>query len=400
MDKQLAQQILEYLDGNTGTPLTSNEIASSISQDPVLVDNALKQLHTLGYTYTVQSGYWYLTLPGKKVAMQTLKLNAKGTPEYSKIQSNYETLTPEKRQKQFDKDQESYKALEAELRLYYKTFQNNHPEYNKLYKFFETSPANKQEFFKDVHAMLLSWDVGKHQILRYPEEKAYTYPATFTSVEQAMDESIRRYYKFVSADRDKIIFQDEYKKTLIEVDKQIQTIAALISNDYLKKQAAGTIVNFADIRAWLNDQLASLKLPKGTNKELFFEVLFQRIPKYIAPTTVVFLNTTPEEVIVTTLINSLRTKNGVQIFNRTMATVHNSSVSPDLSLVFDGKDYSNINLTGISLKGLVLTSTKFVQSNLTNSDWENSNVKGCDFTNSVIKGSNLLASSLRTWNTL
>jgi hypothetical protein len=387
MEKQLAQKILDYLKSNQGTPLTSNEISDNTGEDPVKVQNTLNELQSLGYAYQIRSGYWYSTLRGSK-APSTLK----GTDAYSTFREVHKKLTPESRKTQLSKSKDFYTNLQSALNSYYDYFKANHPEYSKLLNYFDQSPANKEELFKEVQALMLGWDVSGHQLLAYPNNKKYVYPENFQAFEHAMDESIRRFYENMPQDRSKVKFQDEYKKTLTFVSSILPKVASLVQNDYLKTQTPGTIINFSQIRAWLNDQIASVKIPKDMDKELVFEKLFEKLPTMVNTINSVFLSTTPADIIVPSLVQSLRTtKSGVTIFNRAKSTIGNSTVmeSGNLNSVFQREDYSGINLSGIDLSDLNIKEANFSNSVLKNSNWAGAVVRGCNFQNADMTFCNL-----------
>jgi len=64
-----------------------------------------------------------------------------------------------------------------------------------------------------------------------------------------MDESIRRYYNYMPVHRSKIMYQEEYKQTLLTVTEKLSEVASMVENEYMKSKAPGTIIPFNQIRA-------------------------------------------------------------------------------------------------------------------------------------------------------
>ena len=385
MDKVLGQQVLTNMAGQQGVPLTSPEIATQIEADPVQTEKALYDMQRLGYVYKVQSGYWYVTKPGMDIAQGTKKLQPKGTNVYNTMSRQYTELTPEMREQQIKKSRTFVAGIKKVMYEYFQHFKLNHPEYAKFFKYMDNSPANEEEFYKDVQAMFLKWDMTKGG-LPYPQEKEYLYPQEAVALEHFMDESIRRYYKYMEYDRSKFLFQDEYKNTLNAVKEQVGTIAA-DANTFISSEPPGTVVAFNAIRAWLNDSVGG-SVNKGVNKELFFEKILQEVPQYLTAKKLVFLSTTPKETILTDMSDVLQKgKNAAQIFNRLRGTVAESSTTTedDLDILFRNKDYTGRDFTGINVSQMPVNDINFTEANLTSANFDKASVEHCDFTNANMK---------------
>ena len=129
--------------------------------DFLKVAKTLQDLQKMGYPYKVQTGYWYMTLPGSQVAKQEKALAAKGATGYGKLVTKYQEMTPEDRSKIFPqggatREGRAYsKTLRNDMVEYYNYFRQTHPEYEKFFKYMDNSQTNEEELFKDVLAILL-----------------------------------------------------------------------------------------------------------------------------------------------------------------------------------------------------------------------------------------------------
>lgn len=235
--------------------------------DFLKVAKTLQDLQKMGYPYKVQTGYWYMTLPGSQVAKQEKTLTARRATAYSKLTTKYQAMTADQRAKIFPqggatKEGKAYlKTLRNDMVEYFNYFRQTHPE---LSKYMDNSQTNEEAFFKDIQAMLLQWDVGNHPMLAYSNESDYMYSKVILVIEHVIDESINRYYKYQQHERSRFIFQDEKKKTINEVAAKMPELAAG-ANSFIPGQAPGTIISSNAIRARLNDQKGGV-VAKGVNK--------------------------------------------------------------------------------------------------------------------------------------
>jgi hypothetical protein len=156
----------------------------------VQTEKPLQDMQKLGYVYKVQSGYWYVTKPGMDIVSGVKKLQPKGTNVYNTITRSYTELTPVMREAQIQKSRAYVTALKKLMVEYYQHFKLNHPQYSKFYKYMENSPANEEEFYKDVQALFLTRDINSQDLLKYPQERDHLYPQEAEVLEHFMDESI------------------------------------------------------------------------------------------------------------------------------------------------------------------------------------------------------------------
>jgi Mn-dependent DtxR family transcriptional regulator len=392
MDKELAQKVLVYMLSNETIPLTGQEIAASIEADPVQVDKTLQDLQRMGYTYKVNTGYWYMTLPGSKIAAGEKNLLARGTTVYNTLAKKYEGLDPDARNAAVQKSRAYTTSLITAMQEYYDYFRHTHPEYKKFFTYMDNSPTNEEEFFKDVQAMLLRWDVGTHEKLAYSGEISYEYPPNIVALEHIMDESFRRYYNYMSHEKAKFMFQDEYKKTINEVQVQLPKMVEGV-NVFISGQAAGTVISLNAIRAWLNDQVGGLS--KGVNKELFYNEMLELLPNKLSPKGLVFLSTTPKETVMSAIGEVLdKGKEPAKIFNRLRSTQQESSTFTDADLVdlFQDMNYSGKDLSGINLSYFAIINTNFTGAILKSANFEGARIQKSNFTNANMQFSTFTVS--------
>jgi hypothetical protein len=219
-------------------------------------------------------------MTGSKIAAGEKQLTARGTTVYNAFAKKYEGLDPDTRNAEATKSRAYVNGLRHAMVEYYNYFRQTHPEYEKFFKYMYNSPVNEEEFFKDVQAMMLRLEVGTHEKLAYSGETSYEYPSDIVALEHIMDESLRRYYQYMSHDKAKFMFQDEYKKTINEVQAQLPKMVEGV-NTFVSGQAAGTVVSLNAVKAWLNDQVGGLA--KGVNKELFYNEMLDLLPKHTSP---------------------------------------------------------------------------------------------------------------------
>ncbi len=164
MDTALIQDVLEYMRNHSKEPLGIYTILEGLKSEfnipisiPVL-ESTLKEMQDKGYIYPA-GGYWYITYPGFK----TRDLKQSPASKYQQFQSNFQHVTANTRETYLDKWKET-------IQNYYKFFKETHPEYSKWFTYVERSKGQLDEFFKDVLALFLKWNITNEPLVKYPEE--------------------------------------------------------------------------------------------------------------------------------------------------------------------------------------------------------------------------------------
>ena len=214
MDNTFIQQVVSYLNDNSGRPTTSQDIFDYLKEAGYPVSSGedlqveLREMGQKGLIYP-HGGYWYPTY--HSTVWGASDASARGWyPErhYNKVYKSYETQVTPKRN-----DRMAYvEVWKKELSKYYDHFKKNHPEYGEAFKWLDSSKANFNEFIMDAMAIFLGMDMA-HPAIKYENEtENYIIPENMVAIEHAMNETIHRLAKGIQEYDKNIVDTCKYRK--------------------------------------------------------------------------------------------------------------------------------------------------------------------------------------------
>lgn len=382
MDTSLAQSVLKFMNKHKTEPLGLYTIQGGLEQEqnvqtsaPVL-ESTLKEMQDSGYIYPT-GGYWYLTHPGSGA------LDAKRSPaaKYQQIQSQFQHVNAKSRDASLD-------AWRSTLQEYYKFFKETHPEYQDWFKYVERSKGQMDEFFKDTLALFLKWDITKEPLVKYPQEEQYTYPEGMIAIEHALDESMRRFVKYMPVHKDKIIEQDVYRAALDKTQEILNTSESTLLPKFLSNFTKGAVVSGAALEQFVTNFFKTTV--KGIKpNSVVIKTLANKISTILTPQNGIIVDGMTDTLIAEVLISFLNTGD-VRAFNQAKPAL-SSATSGWKSLLetcLSGKNFNSKNFVAIDLSNLTITNTSFDQTNLSKSYWQGSSLVGVDLTQANLTGAN------------
>lgn len=385
MDSTFVQQVISYLNENSGRPTTEQDIFDYLQTSgyPItsiedLKEN-LKVMNQKGLIYP-HSGYWYPTY--HSTVWGASDASARGWyPErhYNKVYQNYAKVVKPGRKARL-----SYvDAWVKELAKYYDHFKKNHPEYNDLFKWLDSSKANFNEFIIDTMAVFLHMDMS-HSNIKYENETIqYEIPEIMVAIEHAMNESAQRLAKGIPEFNKKIVDTDTYRKAYDRISTISDEITSKFILEVIGPSKLGTVISEDRVRKYI-DKTITKELPVGVPKDLFYSTLSNKL-SYLSGNKEngVFLYNTPPGDIIVNMKNIISTQdNVVDIWNNFYET---GALALSKMKTVASTIWSNMNLSGKDLgekggKGLDLSEITIADSN-----FDNSNLEGCNVSGSTIQ---------------
>lgn len=400
-------KILSFLKENQGRPIFKEDIYKYLGRrNKAKTDETLNYLISQGLIYPYNDAF-YLTSYGEQYIHNP------------NIVSPYYEIPNRDIKESEIYNEEYWNNWVNRFILFFEQIKKNHPELESLFNALKISTIeslgkfhDSKEFVKEVSLIFNKFDFSLPEF-RLPNEPNYSVPQTLASVEHAIAEAIQRVTTYSNKYKSFNVNLRTYRKVYDIIDNLLQedddTLYSIFK--HLQQIKVGTFVYIRDIETDLDDYLGithHIKNPRLVNASVkaLINKIYERIKHIFQPFILQYVD-------IETSANELYKL----IFNKTaykkfLETAESKIKEELLSNLFNGKDYTGIDLSNEYFKNISVKGCNFTNANLTNTIWEKANVIGnifvnanftdanfhgiTNFRNNNISGANFLNATLST----